>query len=188
MTGPPGARARCRPAPPLRRSPKRGDVVARDAIERALTDGAVNRILEAVGAQYIPDKLDREALRGDIESAASVYHTGEGLRIKPADRDSEARRVCAILQRAEDAAFAYIAHHEALHLQRYIPSLKNMIHAFKTDNEQRPHLHKVVSFKQQISVSPFENLIRNLMWIFKTHFERDARYSAPPGAGQPGGP
>lgn len=162
--------------------------MARDAIERALADGAVDRILEAVGAQYIPDKLAREELCGDIESAASVYHTGEVLRIKPANRELEARRVWAVLQKGEDMAFEYIARHEALHLQRHIPSLKNMIHAFKTDNERRPVLNKVVSFKQQIPVSPFENLIGNLMWIFETHFARDAGYSKDPHTGAVGGP
>jgi hypothetical protein len=162
--------------------------VARDAIERALTEGAVDRILAAVGEQYVLPELDREALRGDIESAASVHHTGEVLRVRPHGREEEAKRVWTALQRGEDLAFEYIAHHEALHLHRHIPALKNMIHAFKTDNEQRPHLHKVVSFKQQIPVSPFENLIGNLMRIFKTYFERDAGYSTPPGGGQPGGP
>jgi hypothetical protein len=162
--------------------------VARDAIERALTDGAVDRILEAVGAQYIPDKLDREALFGDIESAASVHHTGQALRIKPAKREEDARRIQTALAHAEELFFKYIADHEALHLHPNIPRLRNMIDAVSKENEPRPVLNKVLGFKQQASVSPFENLIGNLRWIFETHFARDAGYSKDLHTGAVGGP
>ena len=163
-------------------------IVARDAIERALADGAVDRILEAVGAQYIPDKLSREALHGDIESTLSKHHTGQVLRIKPAEREEEARRIQDALAHVEELLWRYIAKYEALHLQPNIPRLRNMIEAVGKENEPRPVLNKVLGIRQQTSVSSVENLISDLMCIFKIHFERDAGYSKDPHTGAVGGP
>jgi hypothetical protein len=131
-----------------------------------LDDAAVGRILAAVGT--VPADLDRDGLRTDLESAASLYRTGADVRVQPATRKKDVLRMIARVKSLKSDLgddLRYLRHKKAL--DHLIDEL---------NSEFPPKLTRLLSLNRG---SAFDNLVGK--WLRHT-FERHFRTDATPGS------
>jgi hypothetical protein len=145
---------------------------------------SVQRILAVVNLPLVPDS-DPDKLLADLEGWWSIYRTGEVQRSRPADREELARRIIAAGEHFNTELQKYIRRYGALYLRRYRiridPSPINRgrpgLDSLRQALDDSPGLNKLIGFKQQASLSNFENAVGGLHDIFRRHFGIDRRYT-----------
>jgi hypothetical protein len=160
----------------------------REGVQRIDREG-VQRILAAVNLPLVPvsepdpwgDPLPspEDRLLADLEGWQSIYHTGEMQRWRPADREKLARRIMAAFERGNALLDEYIKIYGARHLLPYRKRLDDL----RRDLGDSPWLNKLTGFKQQVTLSNFENAVGGLHHIFVRHFGVDRKYTVDPYAG-----
>jgi hypothetical protein len=138
----------------------------------------VQRILVAVKLPLVPAS-DPDKLLADLEGWKSIYDTGEVQRRRPADREELARRILAAFERGNALLGEYIKEYGARHLLPYRKRLDDL----RRDLGDSPALNKLTGFKQQVTLSNFDNAVGGLHHIFVRHFGVDRRYTVDPYAG-----
>jgi hypothetical protein len=155
-----------------------------------LDQEGVQRILAAVNLPLASDKdPDRasnpDKLLADLEGWQSIFRTGEVQRGRPSDREEEERRIVAAFEWADALLDKYIRKYGALYLLRHRPKRarppeRGQVAELQLRNDLResPGLNKLIGFKQQKSLSNFENAVGILHDIFICHFGVAYKYTA----------
>jgi hypothetical protein len=144
----------------------------------------VQRILLAVNLPLVSDS-EPDKLLADLEGCQSIYRTGEVQRSRRADREKFARRIIAAGKHFNTELEKYIKRYGALYLRRYRitidppPISRNRpgFDSLRQALDDSPGLNKLIGFKQQASLSNFENAVGGLHEIFRRHFGIDRRYT-----------
>jgi hypothetical protein len=130
-----------------------------------LPDGAVDRIVAAVG--HVPDKLDRDHLRADLEGIVSLYRAGDDLRYKPAKRTQGVRKI------VETAKHLQSLIDGNWRLRRHRGALNRLIADAEFEFPEK--LTTVLGVRR---VSTFENLVGLMLRsTFELHFKVPAGYT-----------
>jgi hypothetical protein len=120
---------------------------------------------------HVPDKLDRDQLRADLDGIVSLYRAGDDLRYKPAERTQGVRKIVETAKRLQsliDGNWRLRRHRGALN--RLIADAQSVL----------PEKAKAVLGVGQ-GVSAFENLVgRMLRSTFEQHFKIEAKVERPP--------
>jgi hypothetical protein len=131
----------------------------------SLPDGAVDRILAAVGR--VPADLDRGELHRDLEGIVSIYRTSDDLRHKPAKRREKVDQIIATATKLK----ALIDGHWLL-WRPHVAALDQLIADAKMEFPER-----LIAMFGVGKVSAFENLVGLMLKsTFENHFGVEARY------------
>jgi hypothetical protein len=126
-----------------------------------------------------------EKLLADLEGWQSILRAGEVQRGRPADREKLARRIIAAGEHFNTELEKYIKRYGARYLLRYriridpppISRDRPGLDSLRQALDDSPGLNKLIGFKQQASLSNFENAVGGLHHIFVRHFGVDRRYT-----------
>jgi hypothetical protein len=166
----------------------------REGVHRIDREG-VHRILAAVNLPLVPNSepdpwgdplpSPEDRLLADLEGWQSIHRTGEVQRRRPADREELARGIIAAGKRFNAGIDKYIRRYGARYLLRYriridpppISQGRPGLDSLRQALDDSPGLNRLIGFKQQASLSNFENAVGVLHDIFTRHFGIDRRYT-----------
>ena len=145
-----------------------------------LPDGAVDRIVAVVAAKldHVPDDLDRDKLRADLEGIVSLYRTSADLRSKPATRSQDVRKIVETAR-----------HLQSLIEDNWLLRPHSRVLEWLIADAESKFSKKLTAMLGVGPVSAFENLVGLMLKrTFELHFGVGAGYTTNPVTDEVSGP
>ncbi len=174
-----------------------GDVAASPRTLERLNDSDVERVLESVGAKYVPPDLNRKQLAYDINRAWNFYHnyrkeTSKGHRTALLKYTKQVIGAANALSELLDQS-----HEEADDYRKFVSHAAFPLSEFRTRLQRLPRLARSLQNAYDVpmpsrpafGLAPTEFFLGyDLPRIFKKHFKREAGRSRQHTGGMPYGP
>jgi hypothetical protein len=162
-----------------------------------LNDSDIERVLEVVGARYIPPDLNRKQLVYDVNSAWNFYRnyrkeTSKGRRTALLKYTKQVIAAANVLSELLDQP-----HEVADDFRKFVSQATFPLSDLQTRLQHLPRLARRLhdSYDVQMPIQPAYGLTatdfflaRDLARIFKKHFKREPGRSRSPTGGSPHGP
>ncbi len=128
-----------------------------------LDESAIDRILKAVGR--VPNDLDKQELRSDLEGVSTLHLTGKRLRDAPAKRRKRLKRTAAAAKKLALLLETFSDEVEKSRLRRCRKEVDGLVAYIERGSGS---LAKVLGVKETTAL---ENLVGRGLWsTFKNHF------------------